>query len=194
MFFENKTLIDLIYTVPFWHTVDGCLLPALTLSRAYPDSPMFSKDDFASVDVRLLEVLSGMNKRFSGHWLTMALEYWNNKKVFLPGRITVGAFREADIPVHRLIDFAYNEDPLSEVEVRFRYYTLRYSSTGVPYPALTSEMSATYPQALLDTYLLNWKRRFEVARGMELEPEAMTRFIVDSPSDALPEVLPTAGF
>lgn len=191
---ENKPLVELIYSVPFWHRVDHHYMPALTLATAYPDAPHFCMDDFAQIDPRLPQVLAEMNKRFSGNWLVMALDYWTNKKVFLPGETTKNGDRASDISVHLLIDFKYDNDAANAVEVTFSYYNFRHSSAGVSYPALTSVQTTSYPRALLDEVLPKWMQRFEMAQSLELRPKEMTKFIVNNQGVADPASLPSLDF
>lgn len=184
----KPALKETLPLVKFWHKVDGGFAPTFSwFDTAKEASCIYTEDDFREIDHRLVDMLNNCaDGPVVGPYLTNALECWAVPRLVLPKRDSVSGRIIGEHLVKRFEEFSWSPSR-ADVTVRFLRIGMAAGNTGVEYPATSQPFQVEVPKYWLDEHYPEWETRYTLAKSLELDTDALTKYLIE-PIRELPEV------
>lgn len=181
-------LKETLTQVKFWHKVDAGFAPTFSwFDSVNASSFVYTENEFKQIDPRLVDMLNNCaNSPVVGTYLVNAMECWDLPRLVLPKRDPISGRITGEHLVKRFDELNWSPTR-ADVTVRFVKIGMATSSAGIEYPATSQPYQVEVPKYWMDEHYPNWDTRYTLAKSLELDSDALTRYLVE-PELTLPPV------
>lgn len=176
----KPSLADSITTTKWWHRVNGGYVSSHDLTVIHNPELFYTMAEFAAIDPRIVDVLEnhGGVELMSGQALRNIIEFWNKDRVELLQDDEDEREKFGNHAIEYFEWFKWQEHSKT-VTVRVSEYPLIRTKSGTVYPGGALPNVIYVPKVWMDEHYPKWQERYLIAQSLNLNPAALTAFIVN---------------
>lgn len=173
---ERPSLLHMLDQVSRWDLHSNCLYPVTSQQGT---DWFFTKEELDAIHPVLMEMIVEEGGVISSAQLKMCLEYCARRPLSLFGATNIG-MSEKHQEVKYFVSFSW-QDNSDYVLVKSQCYDTMKTLNKNPYPIQVITNHRYVASSWLDENYPDWKERVTIAQSLNLDPPALTAYLIDTP-------------